>query len=361
MTDFDVIVIGGGPAGCYAALTAAAKGCTVAVLEEHGVIGRPRHDPGWLMESEFTDSVIDALDGRVPWSRVKEYRVCRAESGETIEKSTLGGYLVPRDIFDREIAALAVKAGVSLYVRTGVRKLVRSGGRVTEVETNSEAVPRVTARVIICADGIRSTAGGFASEEGLCQRSQAKPGISYLLANADVSGGVIEHFLSPDPALNYKCFFAHRDGESYFTADSYKGFLELQGREDNALSRKLKKAQTVEANGFGRALSGKYGKYFEKVVRNNIIFAGDASGGAGNIHGMIQGKFAGTVAAEAVRDNDVSEERLSRYQDMVSATLGEVPFSFFSAREDFGTFNEWFRRFAEITRGMKADELAGLI
>ena len=39
--------------------------------------------------------------------------------------------------------------------------------------------------------------------------------MSYLLANADVSAGVIEHFLSSDPQLDYKTFFTHGDGLSY--------------------------------------------------------------------------------------------------------------------------------------------------
>ncbi len=90
MRDFDVIVIGGGPAGCYAALTAALKGCRVALFEEHGAIGWPRHDPGWLMESEFTESVIHALGKFVPWTKVKEYKVCRAESGERIRDEHTG-------------------------------------------------------------------------------------------------------------------------------------------------------------------------------------------------------------------------------------------------------------------------------
>ncbi|HLA29254.1 MAG TPA: FAD-dependent oxidoreductase, partial [Syntrophales bacterium] len=46
MNDYDVIVVGGGPAGCYAALTAARKGCRVALFEEHWAIGWPMHDPG---------------------------------------------------------------------------------------------------------------------------------------------------------------------------------------------------------------------------------------------------------------------------------------------------------------------------
>ena len=68
MSGFDVIVIGGGLAGCYAALAAAAKGCTVALFEEDGAIGWPRHDPGWLMERQCCFSKDQAcLSNRNHW------------------------------------------------------------------------------------------------------------------------------------------------------------------------------------------------------------------------------------------------------------------------------------------------------
>ncbi len=106
MIDFDVIVIGGGPAGCYAALTAATKGCRVAIFEEHGAIGWPRHDPGWLMKSRFTETIISVVGKNVPWNKVEEYRVCNAESGDLVETSKVGGYLIRRDLLEKEIAAL---------------------------------------------------------------------------------------------------------------------------------------------------------------------------------------------------------------------------------------------------------------
>jgi len=357
MSDFDVIVIGGGPAGCYAALTAATKGCRVAIFEEHGAIGWPRHDPGWLMESEFAKSVISAVGKTVPWSRVKEYRVCNSEAGDLVEKSALGGYLVRRDLLEKEIAALAIKAGANLYLKTRVMKLVAREGKVEGVETNSHVIPRAKGEIFICADGIRSTASGFAVKEGLCERGEVRPGISYLLANADVSAGVIEHFLSSDPLLNYRCFFAHRKGVCFSSFPSSAAFHELKERGDNIISRKIKNAYPLEVSGYASASSGKYGRYFENIVRDNLIFVGDASGGAGNIHGMIQGRFAGTVAASAIKDNDISEERLSEYQDLVFNTLGKAPFLFFSAREDFGSFNDWFRQFEESIKGIKATEL----
>ena len=357
MSDFDVIVIGGGPAGCYAALTAVKKGCSVAIFEEHGAIGWPRHDPGWLMESEFAQSVISTLGKTVPWTRIKEYRVCKSESGDLIEKSTLGGYFVRRDLLEKEIAALAIRAGANLYLRTRVTRLIRKEGKVVGVETNSDVIPKARGEILICADGIRSAGNGFAVQEGLCERAEVRAGISYLLANADVSAGIVEHFLSSDPLLNYRCFWAHRNGVCFLGAPSSAAFYELKERGDNIVSRKIKNAYALEISGYAGAVSGKYAEYFKNIVRDNIIFVGDASGGAGNIHGMIQGHFAGTVAASAIKDNDISEERLSEYQDLVLSTLGKAPFFYFSAREDFGSFNDWFHEFEESTKEIKATEL----
>jgi len=358
MSDFDVIVIGGGPAGCYAALTAARKGCRVAIFEEHGAIGWPRHDPGWLMESEFAESLMSAVGKAVAWTRVKEFRVCNSESGALIEKTTRGGYLVRRDLLEKELAALAIRAGASLYLKTRVINLIRKEGKVEGIETNSGIIPRAKGEIFICADGIRSAGNGFAVTEGLCERTEVRAGISYLLANAEVSAGIVELFLSSDSLLNYRCFFAHDDGVSFFGIPSSAAFYELKERQDNIVSRKIKNAYALEVSGYARASSGKYGEYFKKIVKDNIIFVGDASGGAGNIHGMIQAHFAGTVAASAIKDNDIHEERLCEYQDLVFETLAKAPFFYFSAREDFGSFDTWFREFEESTKGIRATELA---
>jgi flavin-dependent dehydrogenase len=358
MNNFDVIVIGAGPAGCYAALTAATKGCKVALFEEHGAIGWPRHDPGWLMESEFAESIISATGKAVRWTKVKEFKVFNSESGDLIEKSTAGGYLMRRDLLEKEIAALAIKAGASLYLKTRVTNLIRKGKKVEGIETSSAAIPRAKGEMFICAEGIRSSASGFAVREGLCERTKVIPGISFLLANADVSEGIIELFLSSDPLLNYKCFFSHRKGECFLGVPSVGAFYELKERGDNVVSRKIQNAYALEVSGYARSSIGKYGEYFKKMISDNVLFVGDASGGAGNIHGMIQGKFAGTVVASAIKDNDIHEERLSRYQDLVVNTLGRAPFFYFSAREDFGSFSDWFHEFEESTKGIKATELA---
>jgi len=360
MNEFDVIVIGGGPAGCYAALTAAANGCRVALFEEHAAIGWPRHDPGWLMYSDFSKSLMESLGKSVPFSTIDEYRVCSAESGELVEKSPLAGYIVRRDVLDKELAVSAVKAGARLYLQTKVVALIRKEGRVQSVKTSSDSMPEAGARVIVCADGIKSAGRGFPVSEGLCEKGEVRSGLSFLLANADVSPGRIEHFLSDDPLLNYKAFWTQNNRTCAMTFPSIAAFENVRERSDNMVSRKLKDAYPIEIVGFGRVASGKYGQYYKTMVKDNILFVGDASGGCGNIHGMIQGRQAGAVAAAAIKDNDTGEKRLSEYQEQVENTLVKAPFCFFSAREDFGSFSNWFKAFDDTTRGIKAVELGRL-
>ena len=208
----------------------------------------------------------------------------------------------------KKIAASAIRAGVHLYLKTKIVNLIWKEGKVEGVETSSSRIPKATGEIIICADGIKSAGHGFAAREELCEPANVRPGISYLLANADVAAGVIEHFLSPDPLLNYKTFFTHGNGLSILGFPSYAAFDELKERADNAVSRKIKNAHALEVSGFSRTSSGKYAQHFKNMVKGNVLFVGDASGGAGNIHGMIQGQFAATVAASAIKEHDTRQK-----------------------------------------------------
>src|SRR2546428_7406920 len=53
--DFDVIVVGAGPAGGMAAGTAAAMGLRTALIEEHPEIGAPTHCSGKLQLHAFRE------------------------------------------------------------------------------------------------------------------------------------------------------------------------------------------------------------------------------------------------------------------------------------------------------------------
>ncbi len=53
MSNVDVLVVGGGPAGLYAAERLARRGVSTLVCEEHSVIGEPVHCTGVLATESF--------------------------------------------------------------------------------------------------------------------------------------------------------------------------------------------------------------------------------------------------------------------------------------------------------------------
>ena len=75
MKQYDLIVIGGGPAGMQAALTAARRGHQVILLEREGELG------GQLICSEYDEVKQDltGADGRIP--SVSPWRLRTFDSG----------------------------------------------------------------------------------------------------------------------------------------------------------------------------------------------------------------------------------------------------------------------------------------
>jgi len=130
-TNYDILVIGGGPAGALAAKTAAEAGNSVCLIEKRPAIGTPvrcaegigkellkefiRPDPRWI-SADIESARIIAPNGTA-------IKLDQARAGNEV------GYVLDRKVFDRELVWQAAEAGADVIVKTREGTLVRESGR----------------------------------------------------------------------------------------------------------------------------------------------------------------------------------------------------------------------------------------
>ena len=316
MMKYDVIVIGAGPAGCAAAKAASRHGVRVILIEEHPVIGAPRHCPGRLHSSSFTREILEDLDPRVI---VCEYRSRRyfAPSGKVIKETALppgSVFQVQRDEFDRELARQAALAGAEIVLRTRVTGLYKDNDHIRGVTTASGNMQVVHGRVVIVASGTKGRLSGIPKQEGLTHPGETSFGgiLVDLVGIRDIDPGVIETYLGEAFEMGINVLWTKNRHSGLMGFANIKGYHRLVSG-DSFAGRKFKDARPVQI--FGNMVGSAASVKLERAVKDNLILVGDAAGFTSITHAIVSGRNAGEVAAEAVLDSDTSETRLQRYMD----------------------------------------------
>lgn len=153
MSTYDVVIVGGGPAGSAAARSLAAAGLAVALLERDSY---PRTKPcgGGLVQRSVRELPFDVSCLRgVPC----QYAALRDNmSGGTLR--LVGEHplveVVRRDLLDHTLARSAIAAGVELRERHNVIKITKHDGGWKIDSSNGNSL---RAKYIIASDGSNST------------------------------------------------------------------------------------------------------------------------------------------------------------------------------------------------------------
>jgi geranylgeranyl reductase len=308
MTDdaiFDVVVVGGGPAGATAAHDLVRRGRKVALLDKAGRI-KPcggAIPPRLIRDFGIADHLLKA--------RVTSARMI-SPKGVAVDMPIKGGFvgMVDRGEFDEWLRVRAAAAGAT-RVTGAYERITRDAGGVAHVRfrARGETEPQtLRTRLVIGADGALSQVG-----------RQEVPGADktrFVFAYHEVIATPSAETSDPDRceihyrgALSpdfYAWIFPHGDTMSVGSGSANKGFSLKTSVRELREGTGLEAAVTERREGAPIPL--KPLKRWDNG--RDVVLAGDAAGvvapasGEGIYYAMLGGRLAGEAAEECLRTGD---------------------------------------------------------
>lgn len=298
--DYDVVVVGAGPAGASAARAASRAGSSVLMVDAHRKPGVP------VQCAEYVPLMVKKYVPLAPGAVIQKIDSMLTFINDKLASTLAGpGYMLNRAVFDRGLAEGAQQAGAELWSET---RAVAKTDQGLMVRRNGNEEAEIRCKIIIGADGPRSTVGNWMNSKN----TKYMVGLQYNLplsryqTSTDIyfkpeyDGGYAWVFpKGPRANVGVGISLLHKD-ELPFLIKEFARSLVKQG----------KLANTVPAVKTGGLIPT--GGPLDRTQEGNMILAGDAGGhthpvtGGGIMNAIVTGQLAGELAARAAEKNDLS-------------------------------------------------------
>lgn len=325
-TEYDIIVVGGGPSGSIAAKYAAVQGASVLMLEKDRDIGYPVRC-GEAVSMAGLEEFIKP-DPRWITAEIDQFNFISPDKTEIEIPFDGKGCILERKIFDYELANQAAKAGTDILTRAYVNGLLYDEDKISGVKYEFRGEQKeVKAKLIIAADGVESRVGRWAGLKTHSDFRDMESGIQVTATGINVDENVCYFYWGNIYApQGYLWVFPKGNG----IANIGLAITGDVGKKRSALSylNEFMENEYPEASILTQVVGGiPFTPTLEKIVAPGIMLVGDAArqinplSGGGIISGMIGGSIAGQVAGEAINSNDLSI--IPEYEKKWHARLGK--------------------------------------
>ena len=319
---YDLVIVGGGPAGTSAAFTAAKNGIKVALLEKEGSIAETVRTSGvtWIQSIKEFGIPDDCFNP------IRNFSFCSPNNEVTINDSIARAAVLDVRKTYRWLAEQAQKAGADIFVKINVNGVIKNEqGDITGVEgIGPDGKVTFHAKVIIDASGFPSTVGkamGFVE-----QWVRFGVGAEYEVKAENVDSEtwwlMVGEQYSPAgyawifPLGNDIVRIGVGVGKPESNVDPKQRLEELMKTKPGPI-KKLGKITPIE---FHYGLIPNDG-LSRKTVFNNLILVGDSAGQANPLvlegirYAIKFGRVAGKVCSDAIKSGKTDEAALYPYEE----------------------------------------------
>lgn len=329
--DVDVLVVGGGPIGSSTGRQLAEAGHSVLIVEEHPTVGEPVQCAGLVTPRLFEHTPFDIGD---LWQNDLRGAVVYAPDGTPVEFETedVQAQAMDRARFDQRMARVAAEVGCEVRAGTKAVAMTRGTDLAKVTLQDEQGRDALTARLVIGADGIRSSTARWA---GL-------PPVREIVSayEAELTGCHIEKerqhmipmFAGNAQAPGFFSWIIPVGGDRTRT-----GLAVAPGMSQAAAKRYYERMFTDPLS--APYLEGAQESYLiiggiplglrKRFTADKIALVGDAAGmakptsGGGIYMGLVAAEHLATTADAALRRGVLDEAALAPYEHAVRRTIAK--------------------------------------
>jgi len=306
--EYDIIVVGAGPAGSMAARFAAEQGLSVLMLEKDRDVGYPVRC-GEAISKKGVEEFIPS-DEKWITAHINKFSMNSPDGTEVIIEFDDEGYVLERRIFDYELAKIAAIAGTEILTRAYVNGLLFNNGKVSGVKYEFRGEQKeAKGKIVIAADGVESRVGRWAGLKTHIDFREMECCAQITASNISVDKNTCYFFFGEDVSPG-GYFWIFPKGSDI--ANIGLGVSGIVGKKRSALSflnqfmdkhHPNSPVLTSIAGGVPCSVT------LDKISAPGIMLVGDAArqvnplSGGGIASGMIGGSIAGKIAGDAIKMN----------------------------------------------------------
>lgn len=319
--DFDIVVVGAGPAGSSAAYAAAKTGLKVALIEKEQTVSHTVRTSGvtWM------ESIREFGIPQDCYNPVRNYSFCSPNNEATISDNDARAAVLDVRKTYRWLADLAQKNGSQLFVNTSVIGAQRTSGGVLLKATSFGEEVHITAKIVIDASGFQTVVAKSLGLVSQWKRFGAGAEYEAEAENVDRHTWWLMVGQEYSPA-GYAWIFPTGEktvrigvgvGKPESSVDPTERLKELIEKRKGPIA-KLGRITPIE---FHYGLIPNDG-LSRKTTYDNLVLVGDTAGQANPLvlegirYAIRFGRLAGQVASDAIEKNDPTEKALARYEEV---------------------------------------------